>query len=150
MNLEDAGRRDPTSGHSKEMLLGYIRRVKDLRARVRELNADKAELKKEARSVGFDSTKIEEVVRWLEKVDQHTRPVMDEAEAIFELYRAVVDGGAKDFDQMMDSARDRALLKVFAGDDQLAPKPPTQKQRQANDALAYAAVSRMNRGGGAG
>ena len=147
----DYGRRDPTSGHSKEMLLGFIRQVKDLRARVRELNADKAAVKKEARAVGFDSTKIEEVVRWLEKVDTHTRPVMDEAEAIYDLYRSVVDGQgpdgkAQDFDAMMDDARDRALLKIFAPDDQLAPKPPTLKQRAASDALAYAAVSRMNRG----
>ncbi len=149
MNLENAGRRDPTSGHSKEMLLGFIRQVKDFRAQVREINALKAEAKKEARGVGFDSTKIEEVVRWLEKVEAHTRPVMDEAEAIYDLYRSVVDGQGQDFDAMMDDARDRALLKIFAPDDQLAPKPPTQKQRQVNDALAYAAVSRMNRGGGA-
>lgn len=144
----DYGRRDPTMGHSKQMLLGFIKQVKDFRAQVREVNALKAEAKKEARNVGFDSTKIEEVVRWLEKVDKHGRDVMDESEAIYDLYRSVVDGKGESFDSMMDSARDRALLKVFAGDDQLAPKPPTIKQRAASDALAYAAASRMNRGGG--
>lgn len=143
-----SGRRDPTSGHSKEMLLGYIRRVKDLRQQVRDLNADKAEVKKDARAAGFDGTKIEEVVRWLEKVDKHGRDTMDEAEALYDLYRQVVDGKGKAFDEIMDDARDRALLKIFAPDDQLAPKAPTAKQRQVSDALAYAAVSRMNRGAG--
>jgi uncharacterized protein (UPF0335 family) len=146
-DLAGAGRRDPTSGHSKDMLLGFIRRVQDRREARREINADIAEIKKEARHAGFDSTKIEEVVRWLEKVDKHGRDVMDEAEAIYDLYRSVHDGQGQDFDAMMDDARDRALLKVFAPDDQLAPKPPTQKQAAATTAVAYAAISRMNRGG---
>jgi uncharacterized protein (UPF0335 family) len=143
----DYGRRDPSSGHAKEMLLSYVRRVKDLRQQVRDLNADKAEVKKEARNAGFDATKIEEVVRWLEKVDKHGRDQMDEAEALYELYRSVVDGKGQDFNEIMDDARDRALLKIFAPDDQLVPAAPTAKQRQVNDALAYAQVSKMNRGG---
>ena len=149
----DFGRRDPSSGHSKDLLLGHIRAVKALREQVRELNAEKAEIKKTARDQGFDGTKIEEVVRWLEKVDRHGREAMDEAEALFELYRGVVDGqkpdgSAASFDEIMTDARDRALLKLFAPDDQTAPRAPTQRQKSANVALAYAAVSRMNRGQG--
>ncbi|MEO5586082.1 MAG: GapR family DNA-binding domain-containing protein [Novosphingobium sp.] len=140
------GRRDPSSGHSKDLLIGFIRAVKDLREQVRELNADKAEVKKSARDAGFDGVKIEEVVRWMEKCDKHGRDVMDESEALYDLYRGVIDGKGLDFDEIMDDARDRALLKIFAPDDQSAPKAPTQKQQAANTALAYAAVSKMNRG----
>lgn len=143
---DEPQRRDPSSGHSKDLLLGHIRAVKALREQRREISADIAANKKEARDQGFDSTKIEEVVRWLEKVDKHGRDAMDEAEALFELYRNAVDGRGMSFDEIMDGARDRALLKIFAPDDQTAPKGPTQKQRSANAALAYAAVSRMNRG----
>lgn len=145
MNDDLSGRRDPTDGHSKDMLLGYIRRVMALRAEVRDLNADKAEVKKEARDQGFDSTKIEEVVRWLEKVEKHGRDVMEESEAIFDLYRSVHDGQGRDFDDLMNDARDRALLKVFAPDDQSKPKGPTKRQKAIADALAGAQVSRINR-----
>lgn len=148
MNDEYAGRRDPSSGHSKDLLLGYIRSVKGLRDDRRGITEEIAEIKKAARKAGFDGTKIEEVVRWLEKVEKHGRDVMDEAEAIFDLYRTVADGNGKDFDEIMDDARDRALLKIFAPDDQLAVKPPTQKQQAASTALAYAEISRMNRGEG--
>lgn len=139
--------RDSASDHAKEMLLSYIRRVKDLRQQVRDINAEKAEVKKEARDNGFDSTKIEEVVRWIEKVEDLGRDEMDEAEALYDLYRSVYDGGAQDFDAMMDDARDRALLKIFAPDDQSKPPAPTRKQRAVNDALAAAQCSRAMRGG---
>lgn len=148
MPEEHPGRRDPSGGHAKDMLLSFIRRVKDLRQQVRDLNADKAEVKKEARGAGFDSTKIEEVVRWMEKCEKHGRDVMDEAEALYELYRSVVDGGGQDFNEIMDDARDRALLKIFAPDDQLKPQAPTRKQKAVADALAMAQASRMNRGAG--
>lgn len=148
MSEDIGGRRDPASGHAKELLLGHIRAVKDLRQQVRDLNADKAERKKMAREQGFDGTKIEEVVRWLEKVDKHGREAMDEADALYDLYRSVVDGKGLDIGELMDDARDRALLKLFAPDDQLKPKAPTQKQRAVSDALAMAQVSRMNRGMG--
>ncbi len=146
MSDELDGRRDPSSGHSKELLLGYIRQVRDYRAIVREANSDKAEVKKEAKAAGFDARKIEEVAMWLDKVDKHGRAEMEEAEAIFELYRAVADGGAKDFDEIMTDARDRALLKIFAPDDQMKPKALTKKQKLAAEAVAYAQVSQFNGG----
>lgn len=139
--------RDTSSGHSKELLLGHIRAVKDLRDQRRELTAEIAERKKDARDQGFDGTKIEEVVRWIEKVEKHGRDVMDESEALYDLYRSTWDGKAQDFDDIMDDARDRALLKIFAPDDQTTPKGPTRKERAVADALAAAAANRAMRGG---
>lgn len=138
--------RDPSSDHAKQLLLGHIRAVRDLREQRRELNAAIAERKKDARDQGFDGTKIEEVVRWIEKVEKHGRDVMDESEALYDLYRSTWDGGGVDFDALMDDARDRALLKMFAPDDQTTPAGPTRKQKAVADALAAAACNRAMRG----
>ncbi|WP_181883550.1 GapR family DNA-binding domain-containing protein [Sphingorhabdus pulchriflava] len=148
MKDELSGRRDPSHGHSKELLIGFVRRVKDLRQQVRDLNADKADVKKEARTAGFDSTKIEEVVRWMERCEKHGQTEMEEAEALFDLYRDAVAGKGMDFDEIMNDARDRALLKKFAPDDQTVPAAPTRKVKAASNALAYAAVNQMLRGDG--
>ena len=145
---KEYGRRDPSAGNSKQLLLGHIRAVRELREQRREINADIAERKKEARAQGFDGTKIEEVVRWIEKVEKNGREAMDEVEALYELYRTTWDGGGLDFDEIMDDARDRALLKIFAGDDQTMPTGPTKKVKAVNDALAAAQASRQMRGQG--
>ena len=128
-------------GQSKTLLVGFVNRVKSLRDEINDLQADINDVCKEAKSAGFDSTKIREVVRWLIKVDKHGRPAMEEAEAIFDLYRSVVDGGVANFDEMMDSARDRALLKIFAPDDQVAPKL-TKRVKAAQTAAAMARAAR--------
>ncbi|AKM09865.1 GapR family DNA-binding domain-containing protein [Croceicoccus naphthovorans] len=142
------GARDPSSGHAKQILLGYLRRIRALRDQRREINEDIAEVRKEAKDAGFSARRIEEVVRWQEECEKHGREVVDEAEALFDLYRMVADGQGLAFDEMMDDARDRALVKMFAGEDQTAPKPPTAKVRAASDAAIAAQIDRMTRGGG--
>lgn len=131
-------------GQSKTLLVGFVNRVRNIREERAALTKDLADVRKEAKNAGFDGTKIEEVVRWLEKVDKHGRQAMDEAEAIFELYRGVVDGGAQGFDDMMNDARDRALLKIFAPDDQVSPKL-TQRTKKMHEALAMAAAAKKAR-----
>lgn len=108
--------------HSKTLLVAFIERVKRLEDERAELAADAAEVCKEAKTAGYEPTKIREVVRWLRKIDKHGREKMDEAEAIYDLYRSAIDGKDVKFGEIMDSARDRALLAVFAGgdDDQVA------------------------------
>ncbi len=125
-------------GHSKTLLVAFVNRVKRLEDERADLAADASEVCKEAKGAGFDATKIREVVRWLRKVEKHGRETMDEAEAIFDLYRSVVDGGAVPLDEMMSTARDRALLKIFAPDDQMGSQL-TQRTKKMNVALALAA-----------
>lgn len=131
-------------GQSKLLLVGFIQRVKAIMDEVAELNADIAEECKEAKDRGFDGTKIREVARWLRKIDKHGRDKVDEAEAIFDLYRSVVGGTETKFDDMMDSARDRALLAMFAPDDQVEKKLNASRKRM-NTALALAAGARAAR-----
>jgi len=132
-------------GQSQQLLKGFVERILRIRDEIRELQQDVASERKEAKLRGFDATKIMEVVRWLEKVDKHGRAAMDEAEALFDLYRSAVDGRAAGFDAMMDDARDRALLKIFAPDDQITPKL-NKRVQAARNAAVLARAAKMARG----
>lgn len=131
---------------AKKALLGHIRAIAALREARREINADIAERKKMAKDEGFEAKRIEEVVRWQEQCDKHGREAVDDVEAMFELYRNVLEGEAKPLSDQMATDRDRELLAVFAGEDQLAVSGPTKKQKAVNAALTGAQISRMNRG----
>lgn len=131
-------------GHSKTLLLGFIRRGKSITDEIKDLQADLSEVCKEAKGAGFSGTKIREVIAWLCKIDKHGREKVDEAEAIFDLYRSVADGEKIDLDQMMDSARDRALVAMFAGDDQVAQQVH-QKRKGVASAAALAKAAKQAR-----
>ena len=85
-------------------------------------------------------------MRWLRRVDRLGREKVDEAEAIFDLYRTVASGGATKIDAMMDSARDRALLKIFAPDDQ-TDRAISRRRKSMAAALALAAAAKAARQG---
>lgn len=131
-------------GQSKQLLINFINRVKTLMDEVAALNSDIADECKEAKSRGFDGTKIREVARWIRKIEKHGREKVDDAEAIWDLYRTVYDGAETGFDKMMDSARDRALLAIFAPEDQLEKKL-NASQKTMQRALALAAGARAAR-----
>lgn len=131
-------------GQSKTLLLGFVNRVKHLADEIGDLQADITEICKEAKGAGFEPTKIREVVRWLRKVDKHGREKMEEAEAIFDLYRSIVEGGAVKLDEMMNDARDRALLKIFAPDDQVE-RNLDKRRKTMRTALAMAQAAQAAR-----
>jgi uncharacterized protein (UPF0335 family) len=132
------------SGQSKTLLVAFVNRIKSLREERSALTADIASVRKEAKDAGFDSRKIEEVVRWLEDVEKNGRDEMETAEAIFDLYREVVDGGGQSFDEMMSEARDKALLKIFAPVDQVEAKVNQRTQKMRN-AIAMAKAAKAAR-----
>lgn len=130
--------------HSKTLLLAFINRVKRIADEIKDMQADITDVCKEAKDAGFEPRRIREVVRWLQKIDKHGRQTVDEAEAIFDLYRSVVDGGATSLDDMMNDARDRALLKIFAPKDQASEKL-NQRTKKARDAIALAQAAKAAR-----
>lgn len=141
--------RDAASDHAKAQLMDLMRRCRALRDQRREVNKDLGELRTEAKDLGFDAKRLEMVVRWQEDVEDKGRDVVDEGEALYELYRSVVDGEGQNLDEIMGGARDRALLKIFAPDDhQDVRSTPTRKQQAVNSALAMAAANKAMRGGG--
>lgn len=131
---------------SKTLLVGFINRLKTLADEIADIQADCADVRKEAKNAGFDAVKIGEVVRWLRKVDKHGRTAMDDAEAVFDLYRQAVDARSTSFDDMMTEARDKALLKIFAPQDQVEPKLNARTKRM-RDALAVARGEKSARAG---
>jgi len=131
-------------GQSKTLLLGLIRRGKSIMDEIKDMQADLSAVCKEGKDAGFDGTKIREVIMWLCKIDKHGREKVDEAEAIFDLYRSVADGGAVKLDDMMDSARDRALLAIFAPDDQ-ADKQLNKRRKTMRAAMAMAQAAKAAR-----
>lgn len=130
--------------HSKTLLLGFIRSGKAIADEIGDLQTDLSEVCKEAKGAGFEPTKIREVIGWLRKIEKHGREKVDEAEAIFDLYRSVADGGAVKLDEMMDSARDRALLAVFAPDDQ-TDKQLNKRRKTMRAAMAMAQAAKAAR-----
>ncbi|MPT48268.1 MAG: DUF2312 domain-containing protein [Sphingobium sp.] len=136
---------DMNGGQSKTLLVGYVRRLKDIADQIGELQADMTEICKEAKSAGFLPVRLREVVSWLRKVDKHGREKVEEAEAIFDLYRTVIDGKTQNFEAMMNDARDRALLRQFAPDDQMEAKLSKSRQTMRN-ALAMAKMAKEARG----
>lgn len=131
--------------HSKTLLVGFIKRVKSLGDEIKDLQADVTDVCREAKQAGFDPTKIREVVRWMQKIDKHGRDKVDEAEAIFDLYRATIEGEKIDLDSMMDAARDRALVAMFAGGDQLASEVHRKRKGVASAAALAAAAKQARR-----
>jgi uncharacterized protein (UPF0335 family) len=129
---------------SKAMLVGFVNRVKSLADEIKDLQADISDVVKEAKSSGFDGTKIREVVRWLQKVDKHGREKVEEAEAIFDLYRAHVEGGGSRIEDMMSDARSKAILATFAPDDQ-GDAQLSRRRRIARTAATLARAAREAR-----
>ncbi|MDZ7894188.1 MAG: DUF2312 domain-containing protein [Sphingobium sp.] len=131
-------------GGSKAMLLAFITDVKAEEDEIRAHRERQAEICKEAKSAGFETSKIREVVRWLCKVDRHGREKVDEAEAIFDLYRSVADGGGRSLDMIMNDDRDRALLNRFVPDDQDEARL-SRRRRSMKKATAMAAAAKFAR-----
>lgn len=132
------------NGESKTLLLAFINRLKALADEVADIRTDMAAVRKEAKSAGFDAVKIGEVVSWLIKVDKHGRDAMDDAEAIFDLYRSVTEAGGARLDDIMTEDRDKALLRLFAPDDQVEAKINAQTKK-SRTALVMARAAKMAR-----
>jgi uncharacterized protein (UPF0335 family) len=113
------------AANSDDLLRALIKAVLNLRAERKAITADIAGKLKEARARGFDSRKITEVCIWLERVDEHGRDAMLEAEELFDLYRAVAEGPSRPVAELMGEPRDKALAEQFASPPDDKPKAPT-------------------------
>jgi uncharacterized protein (UPF0335 family) len=132
---------DQDGGGSRTLLLAFINRLKALADEKIDISIDERSVRKEVKSAGFDAVKVNEVVRWLVKVDKHGRAAMDDAEAMFDLYRQVTEADGARFDDIMTEARDKALLKLFAPDDQVEVKI-NAKAHAARTALTLSRAAR--------
>lgn len=130
-------------GGSKTLLLGFIRRLKALADEIGDLQADMSDVCKEAKGAGFEPTRMREVVSWLRKIEKHGRDKVDEAEAVFDLYRQVADGGTSKLDEMMSQARDKALVAMFVPDaDGGLEEKLSARRKAASRALSLGRLAR--------
>ncbi|MYL99572.1 DUF2312 domain-containing protein [Novosphingobium sp. FGD1] len=132
----------PPNSSSEDQLRAIISKVLELRAERVEMRSTIALELKKARAGGFDPRKITEACIWLEKCDKHGRDMMLASEELFQIYRDIGDG-PRPASQLEGDSK---LVAMFAGPAQPEKKAPTIKQRQASDAVAYAQISRRNRG----
>jgi len=132
----------PATATTEEQLRAVISRVLGLRAERSERGQEiRLELRK-AKVAGFDPRKITEACTWLERCDTHGRDRMLAIEELFQTYRDIGDGPRAPVAIEGDSK----LVAMFAGDPQPEAKAVTLKQRQVGDAIAFAQISRRNRG----
>lgn len=133
----------PPDATTEQQLRAIIAKVLELRAERTETGKTIALELRKARSLGFSPVKITEACRWLEKCDQHGRDRMMDAEELYRIYREIGEGPQPELKVEGDSK----LVAMFAGADAQAPKKAaTLKQKQVGDAIALAAIARMNRG----
>lgn len=131
--------------NSDDLLRGFIKRVLTLREERAMITADIKLVMAEAKSTGFDPVKIGEVCRSLEKFDKFGRDEMLAAEAIFHLYRDVYEDRPALADEM-SSARDKALVQMFAGPEATEKPKTTARRKAANTAAALANAARLAEG----
>lgn len=129
----------PHDNDSEAQLRSFIKRVLNLREERKAITDDIAMVAKEAKGHGFDSVKITEVCRWLERCEKHGRDKMVEAEAIFDLYRTVAEGPERPLAEMFDDMRDKALVEMFAGKE---PAKPSKRVKGLNAARFAAQQAR--------
>lgn len=72
-----------------DQLRSFVERIERVEEEISSLNADKSDIYKEARSLGFDVKTIRKVVSQ-RKLDTHER---DEQDALFDLYWSKIHGG---------------------------------------------------------
>ncbi len=133
----------PPDASTEQQLRAIIAKVLELRAERGEVGKTiQLELRK-ARACGFSPVKITEACRWIEKCDEHGRDRMMDADELYRIYREIGEGPQPEVKVEGDSK----LVAMFAGGDAAAPKKAaTLKQKQVGDAIALAAIARMNRG----
>jgi uncharacterized protein (UPF0335 family) len=88
---------------------------------IRDIQARISEHRRHLKAQGLDSTRVMDVVRWVERCEKHGREKMLAADATYRLYRATAEAGDA---TSADSARDAELMAKFAG---VVPKPALAK-----------------------
>jgi len=94
-------------------LVSYIRRTLNLREERKQITQDIAELLKEARDDGFDSARITEVCRRVERIEKHGRDEVLAAETLKEIYIETWEG-AEQGAAFASATKDQVLLALIA------------------------------------
>jgi uncharacterized protein (UPF0335 family) len=114
-----------TQGPLAVALRAGLTLILEEREDIREIQARIGTHRKYLRGQGLDSTRVMDVVRWIERCEKHGREKMLAADATYRLYRATAEAGDA---TTADLARDAELLAKFAG---VVAKTPAQSKKNA-------------------
>jgi uncharacterized protein (UPF0335 family) len=133
--------------HAEEQLRAFVERIERLIEDRKDINADIAAVKAEAKGFGFNPGAVMDVIKQRAFAEKHGQDALLERLSLIELYSEAVGMGGIGLDALMNQARDKALMAQFLSEAQ-APKKLT-KRTQTFLALAdQAAAARRAIDGG--
>lgn len=125
-----------------QLLVDHVVALLDLRDEIAQLREAEKARRKLADEQGFHTKQLALTVRWYEQCAKHGVAAMRGGEEVYRAYRGTVDEAGGPVRKADAPTGDEKLAALFAK----PPKAPTVKQKQVGDAIALAAISRMNRG----
>lgn len=125
--------------HAEEQLRAFVERIERLIEDRKDINADIAAVKGEAKSFGFDPAAIMDLIKQRAFAEKHGQQALLERLSLIELYSEAVGLGGIGLDALMHQARDKALMAQFLGDPQASKK--LNKRTQTVRALADQAAA---------
>jgi uncharacterized protein (UPF0335 family) len=81
-----------TESVAQDQIRAFVERIMRMREEARAINDDIREIYAEAKGNGFDKTVLGKIVLYVERREKDAASVL-EAEALFDLYLAAIDGG---------------------------------------------------------
>ena len=125
--------------HAEEQLRAFVERIERLIEDRKDINADIAAVKAEAKGFGFNPGAVMDVIKQRQFAEKHGQDALLERLSLIELYSEAVGMGGIGLDALMAQARDKALMAQFVGDPQAAKK--LTKRTQTVRALADQAAA---------
>lgn len=125
--------------HAEEQLRAFVERIERLIEDRKDINADIAAVKAEAKGFGFSPGAVMDVIKQRAFAEKHGQDALLERLSLIELYSEAVGMGGIGLDALMSQARDKALMAQFVGDPQAAKK--LTKRTQTVRALADQAAA---------
>lgn len=125
--------------HAEEQLRAFVERIERLIEDRKDINADIAAVKAEAKGFGFNPGAVMDVIKQRAFAEKHGQDALLERLSLIELYSEAVGMGGIGLDALMSQARDKALMAQFVGDPQAAKK--LTKRTQTVRALADQAAA---------
>jgi uncharacterized protein (UPF0335 family) len=133
--------------HAEEQLRAFVERIERLIEDRKDINADIAAVKAEAKGFGFNPGAVMDVIKQRAFAEKHGQDALLERLSLIELYSEAVGMGGIGLDALMNQARDKALMAQFLSEAQ-APKKLTKRTKTFLALADQAAAARRAIDGG--
>ena len=120
--------------HEVKLLRGYVERIENINAEIADLQADRRDVKAQAKLAKFDTAVIDMIIR-RRKLDAKVREDQDAMLEIYEEALGMRPGGSAG---ALDAARDARLTGSDVASAAIAKKKPTVKDLAIAEAIGWA------------